>query len=148
MAGEMHKEELEEGGEWYSVRKDMEEIGKKAGAIVKVEPYDQYQGPKGKVYFGAQYVGELWVGNFEKPYVWYFKPEINIKLLHSVKSAKMSKYVLVDYLKKLKESLPSHKPFAVIPGEKPANWSTPKLKKEQQKSLLHLVKSKYTIVER
>lgn len=143
MAGEMLKQDLEEGGDWYDVRKEMEDIGKKAGAIIKVEPFDQYQGPKGKVYFGATYVGILWVSDAAK---WYFEPEINVKLKSGVKPTKASDIQMISFLKKLKTAVPNFKPFEVVPGQKPSHYTTPPLKKAQQKSLLHLVKSKYTIV--
>ena len=147
MAGEMHKQDLEEGGDWYTTRMDMEDIGKKAGAIVKVEPFDQYQGPKGKVYFGVTYVGELWSRDrtgrdMDK---WFFEPVYKAKLEFGVKPTNATKPNMISFLKKLKDKLPNHKLFDVIPGERPSQHTTPPLKKAQQKSLLHLVKSKYTI---
>jgi hypothetical protein len=148
MAGEMYKEDLEEGGDFYDIRKEMEDIGHKAGLVVKVEPFDTYQGPQGNVFKGATKIGVLWFGGYsmvEDP-KWTFIPESNIRLTMQLKPAKFQKDKMISYLKGLVTKLPSHKPFEVLKGQKPSHYQTPKLKKEQQKSLLHLVKSKYQIV--
>lgn len=147
MAGEMSKDDLNEGGDWYGIRKEMEEIGRKAGAVVKVEPFDQYQGPEGRIYFGATFVGSLWMDYKDTGEVqWSFTPETNLKLKHMLKPTKGSENGMVSYLKKLKATVPNFKPFEVVPGQRPSHYTTPPRKKAQHKSLLHLVKSKYTIV--
>lgn len=146
MAGEMYKEDIEEGGDYYETRKQMEDIGHKAGLVIKVEPFDIYQGPKGNVFIGSTNVGTLWENSNERAVFWRFIPEANLKLTMQLKPAKYQDSAMVTFLKKLKEKFPSHKPFEVLKGQKPSHYQTPKLKKEQQKSLLHLVKSKYIIV--
>jgi hypothetical protein len=147
MAGEMYKEDLEEGGEYYETRKQMEEIGHKAGLVVKVEPFDSYQGPQGNVYIGSTYVGTLWwiISDAD---MWKFIPETNLKVTMQLKPAKFRTRSMIEHLKRLKDkfSPTSSKPFEVLKGQKPSHYQTPKLKREQQKSLLHLVKSKYTVV--
>jgi hypothetical protein len=141
MAGEMFKEDLEEGGEYYETRKQMEDIGHKAGVVIKVEPFDTYQGPQGKVYLGSRHLGTIWSLHGE----WTWIPQADIRIMLQLKSGKLPTNKMISYLKGLKEKL-SHKPFEVLKGQKPSHYQTPKLKKEQQKSLLHLVKSKYQIV--
>lgn len=46
-AGEMFQSELDPGGEWHQVAQDMQVVMKDAGVKGKVEPFDQYQGPRG-----------------------------------------------------------------------------------------------------
>jgi len=143
MSGEMYKEDIEQGGDYYGIRKEMEDIGHKAGMVVHVEPFDVYQGPKGNMFLGTKKLGTLW-GEEDK---WTFLPEYDVKLMMSVMPAKLTKMQMISRLKKLKEKMPTHKPFDVLKGQKPSHYQTPSLKKAQQKSLLKLVKSKYKLVE-
>lgn len=141
MAGEMTKEDIEEGGEHWETRKEMEDIARKAGVVIKVEPFDVYQGPKGIVHVGALNVGTLWSRDDR----WEFIPTTEMKLKQQIKPSKFPKPAMIYFLKHLTERFPSHKPFDVLKGDKPSNYQTPALKKAQQKSLLKLVKSKYII---
>ena len=50
--GEMTKDDIEEGGDWYEVRLAMEEVARDAGFEIKVIPFDQNQGPEGMILSG------------------------------------------------------------------------------------------------
>lgn len=144
MAGEMYQTDIDQGGEFYEIRKEMEDIGHKAGLVIKVVPFDTYSGPKGDVHNGSQTIGILWSGDDDS---WTFVPETVLKLKMDLKPAKLPKNKMITFLKGVKAKFPSHKPFEVLKGDKPSHYQTPKLKRDQNKSLLHLVKSKYLIVE-
>lgn len=55
--GEMSKEDIEKGGDWYEVRKDLEKLCKDAGVDCEVKPFDQYQGP-----YAMTSLGNIWIG--------------------------------------------------------------------------------------
>ena len=57
MAGEMHQNDLEKGGEWHDVRLALEDICESAGIKCTVKPFDQYQGPYALLPNG----GKLWI---------------------------------------------------------------------------------------
>jgi hypothetical protein len=54
--GEMSASDLEQGGEWYEFRLELEGICKEAGFKCQVKPFDQYQGP----YAYIEGVGKIW----------------------------------------------------------------------------------------
>lgn len=64
MSGEMTKEDLEVGGEFYEARLKLEEIVKKAGHNCTVLPFDTYQGPYAQVFnkMHDKQLGTLWLG--------------------------------------------------------------------------------------
>jgi len=60
-AGEMFKEDLDKGGEYYEARLELEKLCKDAGVKCTVKPFDVYQGPfadvengKCKLWFGSE----------------------------------------------------------------------------------------------
>lgn len=44
-AGEMFREEIQKGGDWYETRLELEGICKESGVKCEVKPFDQYHGP-------------------------------------------------------------------------------------------------------
>ncbi len=77
---------------------------------------------------------------------WEFSPTMDVKLKHNIKPSKLTTEGMISFFKSLVKKFPSHDTFEVLKGDKPYHYQTPQLKKAQQKSLLKLVKSKYTIV--
>jgi hypothetical protein len=68
--GEMSASELEQGGEWYEFRLELEGICKAAGLKCEVKPFDQYQGP----YAYVEGSGKLWgLGDFDEEGEFYFE---------------------------------------------------------------------------
>ena len=58
--GEMSKEDLEPGGEWYEARLEMERLAKEYGFEIKVYPFDAYQGPFGLILSGPHRGKRIW----------------------------------------------------------------------------------------
>lgn len=62
--GEMYKEDLQKGGEWYDTAKELASVAKPTGRFVKVLPFDNYQGPYAQLNNGAK----IWMSENEGEY--------------------------------------------------------------------------------
>ncbi len=116
----------------------MEYIAQKAKLVVQVH------GDRGSVFYGSTKVGTIW----ENRGIWFFDPDYTLRLKLSLKPTKLPMNGMIKFLQKLKDNFPQHDTFTVLKGKKPSSYQTPSLKKQAQKSLLTLVKSKYIIVNK
>ena len=123
--GEMEKSEIEQGGDWYGARQDLERVCKESGMQCKVVPFDQYQGPFAKLKNG----GKLWVTDVDE---YFYEGPKGPKTL---KAGEMVEFL--TSLTPLKPKIAYNSPSDKTPGVKqPRTRSTP-----EQRKHLQLIKS-------